>query len=138
MNDWCQQLGVSHRRRDEVAGDELHSLRDRGGEQDMAVRRRWPGVVAALRSLATRYNDGAGLEILSVVDAAGGENRDLTVTAVARGGQTLMLTMVGAELCVRTSPAPPGAPDEGRRWITLAASDEAIAAYALQHWLTQL
>jgi len=31
-----------------------------------------------------------------------------------------------------------GSLDGGQRWIVIGESDEATAAYALQHWLTQL
>jgi hypothetical protein len=138
VTDWYRQLGVSHRRRDEAAGHESRTLQGRSREVETAMRRRWPGIVTAMRSLATRYNEGAGLEVLNVVDDAGGESHDLIVTTVARGGQTLTVTVIGAALCVRPSPGTAGAPDDGRRWITLGASDEATAANALQHWLTQL
>jgi hypothetical protein len=138
VTDWYWQLGVSHRQRDEAAGCESRTLEDRDRERETAVRRRWPGIVTAMRSLAGRYNEGAGLEVLSVVDDAGGASRDLIVTTVARGGQTLTMTLIGAELCVRASPVTAGASDDGRRWITLGTSDEATAANALQHWLTQL
>ena len=47
------------------------------------MRRRWPGIVTALRTLARRYNEGAGLDVLAVVDDAGGESRNLIVTTVA-------------------------------------------------------
>jgi hypothetical protein len=138
MDDWYRQLGVSHRRRDEVAGHESRTLQDRKREQDTAGRRRWPGIVAAMRTLAGRYNEGARLDVLTVVDDAGGESRDPIVTIVAAGGQTLTVTLSGAELCVRPSPDIVGAPDDGRRWIPFGATDEATAAYALQDWLTHL
>jgi hypothetical protein len=138
VTDWCQQLGASHRQRDEAAGHESRALQDRDRDEETVVRRRWPGIVTAMRSLAGRYNEGAGLDVLSVVDDAGGESRDLIATTVARGGQTLTMTLIGGELCVRVSPGTAGSPDDGRRWITLEASDEATAANALQHWLTQL
>jgi len=138
MNDWYRQLGVSHRRRDEAAGDESRALQERDRERETAMRRRWAGIVAAMRALAGCYNEGAGLDMLTVVDDAGGESRDLIVTTVARGGQTLTMTLIGAELCVRPSPGTAGSPDDGRRWITFEASDEATAAHALQPWLAQL
>jgi hypothetical protein len=137
VNDWYTQLGVSHRRRDEAVGEESRSLQDRDREQETAVRQRWPGIVAAMRSLATRYNEGAGLEVLTVVDDASGQGRAPLVTIAARDGQTLTVTLSGAELCVRQNPGTTGTPDDGRRWITFGASDEATASYALQHWLTQ-
>jgi hypothetical protein len=138
VTDWSWQLGVSHRERDDASGHESRTLQERDQAQETAVRQRWPGIVAAIRRLAGRYNEGAGLEVLNVVDDAGGESRDLIVTTVARGGQALTMTLIGAELCVRQSPGSAGAPDAGRRWITVGASDEATAANALQHWLTQL
>ena len=138
MNDWYQQLGVSHRARDEAAGSASRTVQDRDLERETAVRRRWPGIVAAMRSLATRYNEGAGLEVLTVVDDAGGKSRPPVVTIAARGGQTLTMTVSGAELCVRPSQGTTGSPDDGRRWIASGATDEAAAAYALQPWLTQL
>ena len=138
MNDWYRQLGVSHQRRDEAAGDESRALQERDRERETAMQRRWPGIVAAMRALAGRYNEGAGLDVLTVVDDAGGESRDLIVTTVARGGQTLTMTLIGAALCVRPSPGTAGTPDDGRRWITVEASDEATAAHALQPWLAQL
>ena len=138
IDDWYRQLGASHRRRHEVAGHESRSLQDREREQERAVRRRWPGIVAAIRTLTGRYNDGAGLDVLTVVDDADGKSRDLIVTVVARGGQTITMTASGAEVCVRPSAGTAGSPDDGRRWMTFGGSDEATAAYALQHWLTQL
>jgi hypothetical protein len=136
MHAWFRELGVSHRHRDDVAsrGARTLELRDR----EHAVLRRWPNVVAALRTLSHCYNEGAGYDVLAMVDGAGDDGRDLFVQIVARGGQALTMTLVGAELCVRTTPGTVGATDDGTRWLTFEASDEAIAAYALQHWLTQL
>jgi hypothetical protein len=136
MNAWYRQLGVSHQQRDEAAGHEARTRHDRDHARQLALRRRWPGIVAAMRALSDGYNEGIGFKVLTVI--ANDENGDLIVKVVQRGGRTLTLTMVGAELCVSTSPATEGAPDDGKRWITYGSSDEATAAYALQHWLTQL
>jgi hypothetical protein len=129
---------VAHRGRDEAAGHDARASQDRDRERETSMRQRWPGIVAAVRTLAGRYNEGAGIDVLTVVDDAGGKSADLVVTIAARGGQTLTMTLSGAELSVRPSQGATGWPDEGRRWITFGASDEATAASALQHWLTQL
>lgn len=136
MQAWFRHLGVSHRQRDDAASRGARTLEVRDREQ--AVLQRWPNVVAALRTLSHCYTEGAGLDVLTVVDGASDDGRDLFVQIVARGGQALTVTLVGAELCVRTTPGTAGAADDGTRWLTFDASDEAIAAYALQHWLTQL
>ena len=136
--DWYQQLGVSHRQRDHAAGDDARVLQDRDREQQTAVRRRWPGIVAAMRTSIECYNEGAGHEVLTLVENAHDESRDLIVQTAARAGRTLTMTLVGAELCVRASPGTAGAADDGRRWIAFEPSDEATAAHVLQPWLTQL
>ena len=138
LNDWYRHLGASHRQRDATASHEARTLQDRDRERERALRRRWPSIKAATRSLSRCYNEGAGIEVLTVVDDANDESGNLIVKILARGGQTLTMTLVGAELCVRTIPGTEGAPDDGRRWITFGSSDEATAAYAIQHWLTQL
>jgi hypothetical protein len=137
ISDWYWQLGGTHRRRDESAGRESRARQDRQQEQEHAARVRWPDIVAAVRTNVRRYNLGAGLQWLTVIDDAG-ESGVSIATVVARSGQTLTITKSGADLCVRPSPITVGAADGGRRWITLEATDEAIADYALQDWLTHL
>jgi hypothetical protein len=137
-NDWYVRLGLSHWRRDESAGDELRTRDDRDREQETAARLRWPGIVAAIGSLTRRYNAGAGREVLRVIDDADGESGVLVITIIAPGGHTLRVSVNGAGLCVRPTPSTVGAADDGQRWITFGATDEAIAAYALQDWLTHL
>lgn len=138
MDEWFRQLGASHRRRNELASHDHYTCQNRDLEQHTVLRRHWPGIVAAMRTLSRCYNEGAGLEVLTLADDANVESGALLVEIVARSGQTLTITLVDAELCVRQHPGTAGALDGGRRWIALGASDEATAAYALQHWLTQL
>jgi hypothetical protein len=129
---------MAHRQRDESARHQGCALRERDAERQIAVRRRWPAIAAAMRAIVRSYNEGAGVEVLTVVDYTDGESRDLTLEVVARGGQTVTLELSGGELCVRPNEGAAGAPDGGRRWLTSGLSDEDTAAYALQHWLTQL
>ena len=135
---WCHHLGTNRRLRDEAARREACALRDRDAERQSAVRRRWPAITAAMRALVTSYNEGAGIEVLTVVDYTESESRDLILEVAARSGQTLTMELGGGELCVRPNEGTVGAPDGGRRWLTFGLSDEDMAAYALQHWLTQL
>lgn len=135
---WYQQLGLSHRRRDEAAGRDVRTLETRDQEQHAALRQRWPAIAAATRALSHDYNEGAGFDVLTVIDDASEGSGDLALQVVARGGQGLTMTLIGAELCVRTTPRTEGAADDGSRWIPVRPSDDATVAYALQHWLTQL
>lgn len=137
--DWYRQLGASHRQRDESAAHAARTLQDREREQQRALRRRWPGIVEAMRHVIGCYNEGAGHEALSVSEEANDEGRDLVVQVVARGRQTLTMALVGGDLCVSTTPAAAGAADDGRRWITLdERSDETVAVHVLRHWLLRL
>jgi len=137
-NAWYKSLGVTHRLRDEAARRDACALATREQEQQAALRRRWPTIAAATRALSQDYNEGAGDDALAVIDEASDGGPDLALHVVARGGQRLTMTVVGAELCVRTTPGTVGAADDGRRWISIGPSDEATVAYALQDWLTQL
>jgi hypothetical protein len=135
MTEWCRQLGASHQRRDDSVRDQERTRLDCDRERQGAMRRRWPTIAAAIRTLVKSYNEGVGLEALTVVDRA---DRDLTIDVVARGGQTLTMELDGAELYVRPNEGTAGSPDGGKRWLTFDLSDEATAAYALQHWMTRL
>jgi hypothetical protein len=135
---WCRELGARHRLRDESARHEAAALGAHHRDRQIAVRRRWPSIAAAMRALVESYNDGAGVEILSVVDYAARESRDLILEVVARGGQTLTMELDGDGLCVRPNAGTAGAPDGGLRWLTFDLSDDDTAASALQPWLTQL
>ena len=137
-SDWYVRLGLIRSRREESAGDELRARGDRERKQETASRLRWPGIVTAIGNLTRRYNVGAGREVLTMIDDADGESRVLVVTIMAPGGHTLRVAVHGAELCVRPTPSTVGAADDGQRWTTFGATDETIAAYALQDWLTHL
>ena len=137
-NAWCRQLGVTHRQRDDAAGRDGRRLEARDQEQHVALRRRWPDIVAVTRALSHDYNEGRGVEVLTVIDDASEDGRDPALQVVATSGQRLTMTLIGAELCVRTTPGTVGAADDGSRWIPVGPNDDATVAYALQHWLTQL
>src|SRR6188508_781819 len=93
--DWYRQLGASHRQRDESADHAARTLQDRDREQQRVMRRRWPGIVEAMRRVIRSYNDGAGQEALILSEEANDEGRDLVVQVVARGPQTLTMAPVG-------------------------------------------
>jgi hypothetical protein len=91
-----------------------------------------------MRALVSSYNEGAGIDVVSLVDHTDSESRELILEIVARGGQTLTMQLDGTDLCVRPNEGTAGAPDGGRRWLTFGLSDEDTATSALQPWLTQL
>jgi hypothetical protein len=75
--------------------------------------------------------------VLTVVDNTDSESRAPTLEVLAPGGRTLTLELSGADVCVRPNGGAAGAPDGGRRWLTVDLTDEDMATSALQPWLTQ-
>ena len=41
------------------------------------MRHRWPAIAAAMRTLVRDYNEGAGIDVLTLIDYADRESRDL-------------------------------------------------------------
>jgi hypothetical protein len=101
--------------------------------------RRWPGIIASIRTLIASYNDGVGLEPLTAME----QPPDHPVLIVesrgcARGSVTIAVD--GADRCVRASAASPGAGDRHdiQRRIDCSRTDAATAAYLLQDWMERL
>ncbi len=135
---WCRQLGTIQRRRDESARHEVAAFLERDREGQIAVRVAGPASSPRCAPSSGLYNEGAGVDVLTVVDYADRESHDLILEVVASGGQTLTMELAGAELCVRANEGTAGVPDGGRRWLTSSLTDEDTAAYAIQPWLTRL
>lgn len=84
------------------------------------------------------YNDGAGLEALTLIGHPERASEELQVEIVAGNGRTLTVALDGAEL--RIGPRQ-GTTDPSERtwWMALTdRTDDAVAAYALQYWMTRL
>ena len=56
-----------------------------------------------MRALVRSYNEGAGIDVLTVVDYTDSESRDLILEVVARDGQTLTMELAAPSCaCART------------------------------------
>jgi hypothetical protein len=100
---------------------------------------RWPGVLAAIRSLVAAYNDGAGAELLTASEQSNGDDPAVTITS--RGsGRTITIGVDEDALLVDTNPEPHAAASRHAiaRRIDCSRSDTGTAAYALQDWMDQL
>jgi hypothetical protein len=102
--------------------------------------RRWPGIIASIRTLIASYNDGAGRELLTAMEQPHPDHPVLIVesTGCARGAVTIAVD--GADLCVRASAASHRAGDRHdiQRRIDCSRTDAATAAYLLQDWMERL
>jgi hypothetical protein len=136
-NEWYHALGVTHRRRDQAAREDAGAIRKRNDTAEVACRGRWPAVVAEMRRLLHSYNEGVGLKSLVLVEAPSNTGGELSVQVMAHRGAMLTITLKRIELCVQ-SQVRDGGVAEGERWIDFGRSDEAIARYILQDWMTRL
>lgn len=110
--------------------------RARVDAQQIACRRRWPVIVSSMRTLVARYNEGAATEAVVLVEHRTAEDDALSLEVASGGHHVLTMTLDGTELWVREAHGAGLAGEQ--RWIDFGRPDEAIAAYVLQNWMTQL
>jgi hypothetical protein len=135
-HDWSWHLGVKRRTREEREQREGQLLESRGEEERIECGQRWTAVVAAMRTLVTRYNDGAGRQAVVMAENADGDQ--VSVTFESDGsGHTLEVELEETTLCIRARGGPSSA-IASERSITFDRPDTATAGYILQPWMEQL
>ena len=119
------------------------SLADTFAQAEHARRavclQRWPGILAAIRSLVAAYNEGAGVELLTVSEKADGGDPAVTITS--RGSaRTITIGVDENALLVQTNLERHAAASLHviARRIDCSRSDTGTAAYALHNWMDQL
>lgn len=136
--DGYRRLGADHHRRDDAARRAARALQERTEQRALACARRWPAILQAMRTLIGWYNEGAGREMLVLVDSPAGSAGEPSATITAPGGQTLVIAVEGADLRVHAGLEGENRRQQGERWIDLNRTDDATAGYVLQNWLAQL
>jgi hypothetical protein len=107
-------------------------------QRHAACLERWPAIVAAMKSLVASYNDGAGLEAVTLVeDTVDRENASVTIASVTNGRRALVIALDGSDVTVRTRSGPNDVLS-GMQWVSLDRTDENAAAYLLRDWLERL
>jgi len=108
---------------------------DRDYERHAVCLQRWPAVVEAVRVLVARYNEGTGLDTLTVIEDA--VNPIITIVSIAIGPGSLIMALEGADVSVHTRDAQATATG-GARLVTLDRNDEETAEYLVRNWMEQL
>jgi hypothetical protein len=135
-HDWSWRLGVKRRTREDKELREGQLLESKGEEERIECGQRWTAVIAAMRTLVTRYNDGAGRQAIVMSESADGDR--IGVTFESEGsGHILEVDLDETTLFVRAGGDPPAA-IASERWITFDRPDTATAGYILQPWMEQL
>jgi hypothetical protein len=135
MTDWSRQLGEKRGSLDRADSLEMQTLVDRDNQRHAECLQRWPTIVAAMRTLVATYNDGARLPVLTLVEDS--ERRGVTLESARSGRGSLVMTLDGADVCVRTRHSGTDA-SNGVRWVSLDRSDEEAAEYLLRNWMEHL
>jgi len=135
MTDWARRMGENHERRDLAAEVQAQSQVDLERERHAACVRRWPTIVAAMRTLVAGYNEGTGLSTLTIVEDS--LNPGVTVSSSRRGHSSLVIVLDGADVSVHTHDGR-GSQVDGPRWVSLDRTDEGAAEYLLRNWMEQL
>ena len=134
-HDWSRQMGERRGLRDRAASLQAQTLVDLEYERHAASRERWPTIVMAMRALVERYNDGAGLAALTLVEDP--MNPGVTLESVRNGQAALVMTLDGEDVSVRTRRAEGNLAND-IRWVSLDRTNEGAAEYLLRNWLEQL
>ena len=134
-HDWSRQMGERHGLRDRPASLQTQTRVDHEYEQHAACLERWPTIVTAMRALVESYNDGAGLAVLTLVEDPA--NQSVTLESVRNGQESLVMTLDGADVSVRTRRGEGDLANEIRR-VSLDRTNENAAAYLLRNWMEQL
>jgi hypothetical protein len=137
-DDWAVKLGRQHAAQERAARETSHAARQAAMDDASTALARWPRIVDAMTRLVADYNEGAGREAINIADDRSASSGP---TVILRAGgddaPRLSVTLEEAALYARRPGSDnPSAETEYR--LGADRSDHAIAAYVLQHWMTQL
>jgi hypothetical protein len=136
----ARDMGRRRRESDDRAGA-LGAAQAKAETDRRAVcLQRWPGILAAIKTLLTAYNDGAGEELLTATEQPGGDDPAVVIASCGSTNGDITISVDGDALLVRTNPASDAAASlHGiARRIDCSRSDPGTAAYLLQDWMDQL
>ena len=135
MTDWSRQLGEKRGSLDRADALKTQTLADQDNERHAECLQRWPTIVAAMRDLIATYNEGARLSVLTLVEHS--ETPGVTLESARSGHGVLVMTLDGADVCVRTGDTGADAAN-GVRWVSLNRTNEEAAEYLLRNWMEHL
>lgn len=101
---------------------------------------RWPGIVAAIRTLVAAYNEGAGLELLTATESSQGEQPIVTIVSAGSTAGAIAVSLDDDAFLVQ--PDEPSSRATGlhqtARRIDCSRTDMGTAAYLVQAWMDRL
>jgi hypothetical protein len=137
-NDWAMRLGQRHSARDSGARLTSDAARQAATDDAYTALTRWPRIVEGMMALVATYNEGAGRNAIGITEDRSSVTHPMVVlrgTGDNAPGLTVMLE--GSAIYAR-SPGSGNASGETEYRLDSDRSDDATAAYVLQHWMAQL
>lgn len=136
----ARDMGRRRRASDDRAGAFAEAQAAAEKDRRDVCLQRWPGILAAIRTLLAAYNDGAGEELLTAAEQSDGDDPTVTIASRRSAGGTITIAIDGDALLVRSNPASASAAIFHRiaRRIDCSRSDRDTAAYLVQNWMDQL
>jgi hypothetical protein len=137
-DDWARRIGEQHGHRDRATAHETQAVIDVERQRHAACLERWPALVAAMHGLVMSYNEGAGLEAVTLAEhRAGRDHPGITFESTTNGRRALVIDLDGSDVMVRAHSGPDDS-QSSTRWVSLNRTDENAAAYLLRDWLERL
>lgn len=133
--DWARRFGEEHAQRDRASAREAAARRHADHQQQAACLERWPSIVAAMRSRVTTYNDGAGVEALTLVEDEAAHR--VTLESVGNGHGAITIALDGSDVAVRSRDGA-DRPWSGPAWVSLSRTDDDAVDYLLRNWMERL
>jgi hypothetical protein len=134
-HDWSRRFGEEYGQRERAAAREAQARNEVEQHVHDSCVERWPSIVQAMRSLVMNYNEGAGVEAITLLEEAG--DRCVTIQSAGNGRSSLVIALDGPDLAVRTRNGP-DRPLSGTTWMTLNRTDDSAAEYLLRDWMERL
>jgi hypothetical protein len=131
-NDSSRYMGEQHGRRDRAASLRAQALVDRDRERNAACLERWPAIVAAMRTLILRHNEGAGVVPLRLAEDT--VRSSVMLERADDPRRALIMALDGEDVAVRTRNEHSDSVN-GTQWVSLNRTDENAAAYLLREWI---
>jgi hypothetical protein len=137
-DDWARRIGEQHGQRDRAAAHETQAVNEVARHRHAECLERWPAMVGAMSALVVSYNEGAGVEAVTLAEHhADRDHPAITLESTTNGRRTLVIDLDGSDVMVRAQGGPNDALN-GTRWVSLNRTDENAAAYLLRDWLERL
>lgn len=136
----AQRMGQLRRQRDDESAVQTRAHAADEHDRQALCLRRWPGILASIRTLVAAYNDGAGLPLLTVADQSHSARPGVTIESPGSAHGSITITVDGSDLCVRTNGGLPDAAGRhgAERRLDCSRGDMETASYLLQDWMERL